>query len=108
MAGNTDEKAKPDVSKSEDGKLTVDEWAELKFPKNKRGHQHHGIWRHAAAAVLHGWAEHKHHQNGAMRLTEGEYDKALKAMDSPTATPHKAALSKHHPATKRAAEAKKG
>ena len=60
--------------------------------------------------MLHGWAEHAHHANEHIRLTEAAYKGALKAVDAPTHDdkgkplvylakdlnkPHKAALSKY-------------
>lgn len=40
-------------------------------------------WQHAAAAQLHGWAEHEHHEGGPILLTRAEYAAALKAASEP-------------------------
>ncbi len=112
----------PPATPKDSGKLSVNEWAELKFPPNKKGHRPPEFAFHAGAAALHGWAEHAHHENGAMELSEVDYNKAIEAAKAPkpAATPskdnplpreiyvpHKAALSKHSPAVKRAADKKK-
>ncbi len=110
----------PPAPAKESGKRTVDEWADLKFPTNKKGHRPRGFAHHAGAAALHGWALHAHHENAAMVLSEGDYDAAIEAAKAPKPAgkpttdnplpreaykPHRAALSKHHPASK---AAKKG
>ena len=53
---------------------------------------------HLAAAALHGWKEHAHHENGPMMLTKDDYLAALAAINGDERgklTPHKPALSKH-------------
>lgn len=40
-------------------------------------------WQHAAAAQLHGWAEHEHHEGKPIELTAAEYEAALKAASEP-------------------------
>jgi hypothetical protein len=50
-------------------------------------------WRHAAAAVLHGWAAHQHHAGSPIQLTEADYDAALAAVTVAPLVPHNAALS---------------
>ena len=56
-------------------------------------------WKHAAAAALHGWAEHAHHEGKPMELEPEDYAAALKAAEAPNAegeyVPHAPALSKH-------------
>jgi hypothetical protein len=56
-------------------------------------------WKHAAAAALHGWGEHAHHEGKSMELSADDYAAALKAVEGPGPSgdyePHKAALSKH-------------
>ncbi len=82
---------------------TVDEWAKLKFPvfTLKHSEQNHAdAWKHSAAAALHCWPEHKFHANGAMVLSESDYDAAIEAACNQSKrgkyTPHKAALSPHN------------
>lgn len=89
-------------AKGGDGR-TVDEWAKLKFPVLTLKHSEQNnadAWKHSAAAGLHCWPEHKFHANGAMVLSEGDYDAAIKAACTPNErgsyTPHKAALSPHN------------
>jgi hypothetical protein len=57
------------------------------------------LWKHAAAAALHGWAEHAHHEGAPMELSAEDYAAALKAIEAPNAkgeyVPHAPALSKH-------------
>lgn len=40
-------------------------------------------WQHAAAAALHGWAEHEHHAGEALKLSAEDYKKALLAASEP-------------------------
>lgn len=97
------------------GQKTVDEWANVKFPADKKGRRPMGFAHHAGAAALHGWAAHAHHENAPMELSEADYDKAVEAAKAPKPAgkptkdnplpreayqPHRAALSKHHPAKK--------
>jgi hypothetical protein len=71
----------------------------VKFPTielNKVKRQNPDLWKHGAAASLHCWAEHAHHEAKEMELSESAYDAAIKAVCSaPPYKPHKAALSKH-------------
>lgn len=122
MPKNTESDAtEPTPAPKESGKLPVNEWATIKFPPNKKGHRPAEFAFHSGAAALHGWAEHAHHENSAMELSEADYDKAIEAAKKPKPAakptesnplpreayvPHKAALSKHSPAAKRAAEKK--
>jgi hypothetical protein len=55
--------------------------------------------RHAAAATLHGWRDHAHHENGELELSESDYRAALDAASPKEGNPkaHKPALSKHCP-----------
>jgi len=93
---------------------SVDDWAGQKMPPSKlSGRPHPKLHLHAAAAALHGWAHHAYHAGEPMRLTETDYDAALKAASAPVAPsdramageppllpkyrPHPAALSPHHP-----------
>ena len=94
-------------------KLPVSEWARKKFPPSRTGRTHHELYKHAAAAALHGWEEHAYHSGKPMTLSERDYDAALKAACElvPPAgkakdgepplrhryRPHAAALSPHHP-----------
>ncbi|HMI91568.1 MAG TPA: hypothetical protein VK509_09410, partial [Polyangiales bacterium] len=43
------------------------------------------LWKHAAAAALHGWAEHAHHEGKPMELSADDYAAALKAAEGPNA-----------------------
>lgn len=69
------------------GRLTVDELRASVNPP---------AWQHAAANVLHGWAEHAHATGKAMRLSGEDYAKALEAASRPARggdyAPHPAAL----------------
>jgi hypothetical protein len=62
-------------------------------------------WKHAAAAALHGWAEHAHHTGKPMELSAEGYEAALKAVEGPGKSgdyePHPAALSPHSAIAKR-------
>ncbi len=53
-------------------------------------------WKHEAAAALHGWAAHAHHQACEMELTAEDYASAVEAAcilnDKGIPTPHKPAL----------------
>jgi len=64
-------------------------------------------WKHAAAAAMHGWAEHAHHAGAAFRCSSEDYAAALKAAEAPGKSgryePHKPALSEHGARAKRAA-----
>lgn len=73
-------------------------------------------WRHAAAAALHGWAQHAHHEAEEIQLEQADYEAALAAASAPSTDPalepgqylpHPAALSKHagHAPPKRRARA---
>ena len=54
------------------------------------------IWQHRSAAALHGWEQHKHDTQEPMKITEEDYQAALKAIEGqPPLEPHKGALSKH-------------
>lgn len=67
-------------------------------------------WQHNAAAALHGWAAHAHHEGQPIRLSREAYLAALKAAEAPVPisasskvtdyVPHAAALSKHCPHAK--------
>jgi hypothetical protein len=56
-------------------------------------------WQHAAAAALHGWAEHAHHEGAQLEIELDDYLAALKAASAPNAkgeyVPHARALSRH-------------
>lgn len=56
-------------------------------------------WQHRAAAQLHGWLEHEHHEGKPVELSEHDYQAALFAAsrtnESGDYTPHKPAMSKH-------------
>lgn len=54
---------------------------------------------HAAAAALHGWAQHIHHTGEPMRMTRATYEAAIKAVDARPCRPHREALSPHHALT---------
>lgn len=89
-------------------KKTPDEWARVGFPSTRKGGsdaaprmiEHPDRWQHAAAAALHGWADHEHHEGKQILLTAEEYFQALVAASEPTGkrgdyVPHEPALSKH-------------
>jgi len=40
-------------------------------------------WQHAAAAALHGWAQHAHHEAEPIKLSRKDYESALKAASYP-------------------------
>ncbi len=83
-----------------------EEWAAQAFPPvgAKRDRNHPSLWQHAAAAALHGWAEHAHHAGAPMRLSAEDYFAALVAASEPDTQgnyrPHPGALSRHAPARK--------
>lgn len=70
-------------------------------PKGQRARLDLCPAEHNAAAVLHGWAEHKHHTGEDIKLTDEAYEGALKAAVTPLEggerhgdyEPHKPALS---------------
>lgn len=51
-------------------------------------------WRHVAAAVLHQWVLHWHHEGAELQLSENAYLSALKAVDE--GAPYLPALSPHN------------
>ena len=55
--------------------------------------------RHAAAAALHGWNDHAHHEGRELEMTEADYRTALDAGHPKKGNPkaHRPALSKHCP-----------
>lgn len=107
--GDTKQKPKttePETAKPSRAAMSPQEWADIKFPADakKKGRRPIEYGYHAGATVLHGWTEHAHHENGPIQLSEADYEKAVEAAQKPNPKPHRAACSKHHPATKRAAE----
>ena len=105
------EDVRPVAVPQPDATRPVDDWRAAKFPPSKSGRPHPDLYMHAAAAALHGWAPHAHHANQPMKLSEADYDAALKAASSmtldpgsaqrrPHYRPHAAALSPHHPRSK--------
>lgn len=79
---------------------TVDEWCGIVFPPSPSGRDNRHLWRHSAAAALHGWPQHAHHTGAPMRLSRTDYDAAINAALQPDLTsadyvPHAAALSPH-------------
>lgn len=64
---------------------------------------------HLAAAQLHGWTLHAHHDSEPLRLIKIDYEAALDAANGtePTLTPHLTACSKHSPNYARAEAAAK-
>jgi len=40
-------------------------------------------WQHAAAAALHGWAQHAHHEAEPIKISRKDYEAALKAASYP-------------------------
>jgi hypothetical protein len=56
-------------------------------------------WQHRAAAQLHGWIEHEHHEGKPLELSESDYCAALKAASNTNKSgdyePHVKALSRH-------------
>src|ERR1044071_2394429 len=63
----------------DDGKHTPEEWAQLLMPNTARGQQHPDLWKHGAADQLHDWPLYAHNNNGAIRLSQEDYEAALKA-----------------------------
>jgi len=73
-------------------------WAAEIFPPSEKGRQHRDLYLHGAAAALHGWLLHEHHQGAPMALTRDDYCAALEAarrVSGNTYAPHPAALSPH-------------
>lgn len=86
-----------------DKKLPVSELAQMAFPGATKGNHVNGVraphvarWMHAAAAAMHCWPQHAHHEAKEMELTPEDYGKAIEAackLDSKGRTqPHKPAL----------------
>lgn len=88
----------PDAPKNapvqpDDGKKTPQEWARATgrvlaehrdvFRFNGEPAEPLYAWQHAAAAQLHGWHDHAHHEGAPIRLTKDEYEAALKASEAP-------------------------
>lgn len=73
---------------------TPEEWSRLTFPPNDKGRQPYSVWKHAAAAALHGWSQHAHHEGAPMQLSAADYAAAIATVTS-GGKPHAAALSKH-------------
>lgn len=93
----------PAPKKSKASKLTVSEHAQLNYPPATGGNVVDGVrmphpdrWKHEAAAALHNWAEHKHHQSEEVRLSASDYKKAIEAAcsldDKGIPVPHEAAF----------------
>lgn len=83
-----------------------DEWADALFPVDRKGRRPSDYWRHAAAAALHGWGAHAHHEGAAMSLSRDDYEAALAAADKPADArgnyrPHAGATSRHLPKSER-------
>lgn len=89
-------------------KKSPEHWMRVGFPATRKGGTdaeprmiaHADLWQHAAAAALHGWADHAHHEGKAILLTAEEYFHALVAATEPDAkrgdyVPHAPALSPH-------------
>lgn len=79
---------------------SVDEWCRVVFPRPPSGRENRHLWRHSAAATLHGWQQHEHHTGSPMRLSRADYEAAITAALQPDLTvadyvPHAAALSPH-------------
>lgn len=72
-------------------RLTTDKWAEIYFPASGSGRQHDELWKHAAAAQLHGWEEYRHQNAKPLELSEADYKAALAAACSNDLKPHPAA-----------------
>ncbi len=93
---------KPDEPKG-DGKLKVSEHGNNSYPYAKHGRivdgqrmPHPERWKHDAAAALHDWKLFAHHNNGEMKLSKENYDKAIEAaceLDSKgNVNPHEPAM----------------
>ena len=84
-----------------DGKRTPDEWmARLqnytlgrKLGKLSRAKM--PTWQHSCADAMSGWTQHKHDANEPYRLTQKDYEGALKAAEAPPYKPPKGAISPH-------------
>lgn len=50
---------------------------------------------HEAAAILHGWALHAHHEGAPIQITAEAYAAAIEAVDARPLKPHPGALSPH-------------
>ena len=72
-----------------------EEWRAIVLVGKKKPHP--DTWKHNAAAMLHGWAEHRHHTNRPIEIPRDAYEKALAAASEPGVdgkyTPHDAACS---------------
>lgn len=80
--------------------LTPEQWAHRKglFVEAKPPNESHFAWQHTAAATLHGWNAHTHHAGEPIRLSEPDYDAAIKAVDAPgNPKAHKPAMSRYCP-----------
>lgn len=72
-------------------KKSPEEWARVGFPMQRKGGSdahprmvsHPNFWQHKAAAALHGWSEHAHHEGAPIKLTADEYYGALVAATKP-------------------------
>lgn len=104
MSNETDEAepAAPDDSSTAEPvaveSRAVHAWRDEFFPRlSKRNNPE--AWKHAAAAVLHGWPLHQHHTAAPMELSRGDYEAALEAActtdELGNYTPHPGALSPH-------------
>jgi hypothetical protein len=108
MSNPSEAPAKPGTPEpSKQDMKTPDEWRKVVLPDDPRGRQSPTSWKHAAAAALHGWAEHAHHEGAPMRMVRADYEAALAAASTipqgkNAYAPHPAALSSH------SANAKKG
>ena len=74
---------------------TPTDWSRARFPEGERGRPHPQLYRHGAAAALHGWDLHRYHTGAELQLGEADYDAALLAVDPKDGViaPHEGALS---------------
>lgn len=77
-------------------KRKVSEHCAERYAPSKPGATHPELWKHAAAAAMHGWAQCAHHEAREMELTDADYSAAIDAGQVLSArgipTPHKPAL----------------
>ena len=74
---------------------TPEAWAREVFPPSERGRQNPQAFLHGAAAALHHWKTHEHHEGAPLQLTRADYEAAIEAAKSTAFAPHPAALSPH-------------
>ena len=84
----------PTITQSPPRAMSPGEWCAAIFPSESRPHP--DLWKHEAAAALHGWAAHRHHAGQPIQLTRADYEAAVAIVEGVQPyTPHQTALSEH-------------